>query len=200
MFDGIYRIKPVLDHLSTGLKACGILKVMKSFPELFLSLFVHTGEISNDDVCEALYSEDSGCVLDHLNRFVRELDKEGTFPPRDVNFSLQCTLICVFIDSYTVSFYSIKHSLYSHISKFHCVGLLAFVKHVTGIAVVKKRSIKVEVMDDPHGSISVHVCSNTIILPKGVFESTEESYQSFVQVMNVVMTGGSFSVYADYFP
>ena len=70
---------------------------------------------------------------------------------------------------------------------------MAFVKHVTGVVVVKKRSIKVEVMEDPHGSISVHVCSNTIILPKGVFEPTHDSYQSFVQVMTVVMTGGSYN-------
>ena len=33
---------------------------------------MHKGQISNNDVCEALYTEDSDVAVEHLFRFVRD--------------------------------------------------------------------------------------------------------------------------------
>lgn len=79
MADALYRRKPVLDSLAEGLKACGILKLMRNFPNCFVSLFVSTGELSNEEVCEALYSEPEtqDIAFQYLKSFVRSLDKEG---------------------------------------------------------------------------------------------------------------------------
>ena len=73
------------------------------------------------------------------------------------------------------------------------LGLLAFVKHVTGVGFVKKRSIKILLMQDPHGAITAHVCSNMMTLPEGVFSPTKESYDLFVDAMKAVISDTSFN-------
>ncbi len=81
MSDALYQRKPVFDSLAEGLKACGILKLMRNFPSCFVSLFVSTGDLSNDDVCQALYNnqpmEDQDIAIKHLTKFVKNLDQEG---------------------------------------------------------------------------------------------------------------------------
>lgn len=82
MASALYSIQPVLDHLSEGLKECGILKLMRMFPECFISLFVSTGDLSKEDVLEALCTDSDDNhdpVLDHLHTFVTNLDKKGDF-------------------------------------------------------------------------------------------------------------------------
>ena len=81
--DALYGIQPVLDSLSEGLKACGILKLLRSFPLCFIALFVNTGDITNDDVLDAVFADDddttivSDVSLKYLHNFLGSLHKEG---------------------------------------------------------------------------------------------------------------------------
>ena len=70
-------IKPLLDQLANGLQCCGVLKMMRNFPDLFIPFFVHTGDISCNDVCEAICSESTNVVVEHLFTSIREMDKDG---------------------------------------------------------------------------------------------------------------------------
>ncbi len=69
----------------------------------------------------------------------------------------------------------------------HFVGLRAFVRHVTGAEVLRKRSIRVEFMEGSSGCITVHTCANQITLPRGVFMDEEDSYKLFVSAMEAVV-------------
>ena len=64
---------------------------------------------------------------------------------------------------------------------------------MTGQLVAKRRSIKVTVVEDERGAITAHVCSNNITLPKGAFDSTQESYELFVAAMLAVIGCKSFN-------
>lgn len=46
-------------------------------------------------------------------------------------------------------------------------GLKAFLQHVSGSTVPRKRSIRVDFMEEPNGSITAHTCANVIVLPRG---------------------------------
>lgn len=56
-----------------------------------------------------------------------------------------------------------------------------------GMTTAKKRSIKADVMEDPHGEIVADVCAKTITLPKGVFLSSQQSFQLFSDTMKAVI-------------
>lgn len=66
-------------------------------------------------------------------------------------------------------------------------GLLDLLRHVTGMTTTRRRSIKVDLMKDPHGAIVAHVCANSISLPKDVFVSSEQSFQMFSDAMVAVI-------------
>ena len=52
---GLYKVAPLLDQLADGLRSVGLLQSMQSYPQLFAPLFINTGEITVDDVLQALY-------------------------------------------------------------------------------------------------------------------------------------------------
>ena len=64
--------------------------------------------------------------------------------------------------------------------------LKALVQHITGAIVPRKKSIKVDLMEDDYGTIVAVTCGNTIVLPQGVFTSTDESFQEFCMAMHAV--------------
>ena len=47
--EAIYRVKPLLEQIADGLKSCMVLRAIQDFPDLYLPLFVDTGEINLDD-------------------------------------------------------------------------------------------------------------------------------------------------------
>ncbi len=74
-YDSIGRISRMLDQFSTGLQAMGVLKVIRSFPNLFISLFVYTGCVSPEDVAKAIFvdkdmSDYEQQAMAHLHQFV----------------------------------------------------------------------------------------------------------------------------------
>ena len=54
---------------------------MKAFPDCFITLFVTTGDLTSEDVCEALYtnSDVTDIAVQYLHTFVQGLDKHGEF-------------------------------------------------------------------------------------------------------------------------
>ena len=70
-------------------------------------------------------------------------------------------------------------------------GLRALMRHITGSTVAKRNSVKVEFMSDEHGVIFASTCANLIILPRGVFVDTEESYATFKMAISAAITAGS---------
>ena len=61
-YEALYRIKPLLDDFAKGLENCSVLKCVRVFPELFLPLFVYTGNLSAD-VLEAICENESTAAL-----------------------------------------------------------------------------------------------------------------------------------------
>lgn len=55
----LYRLTPLLDHLIVGLKKCGILRAVQTFPNLYAPLFMYTGEVMVDDILEAVYIDET---------------------------------------------------------------------------------------------------------------------------------------------
>ena len=81
----LFRLTPLLDQLVMGLKKSGILRAVQTFPSLYASLFMYTGEVTVDDVLEAVYVDESetekepedDVTLAFLKRFIQESDKIG---------------------------------------------------------------------------------------------------------------------------
>ena len=48
----IAKRQKMLDQLAEGLNGLGLLSLIRAFPEVFLPLFVSTGDISSADVIE----------------------------------------------------------------------------------------------------------------------------------------------------
>ena len=64
------------------------------------------------------------------------------------------------------------------------IELQAFVMHVP-----VKKSIQMEfVGGDSIGAITAHTCSSQLMLPRGVFTDTEESYLSFAMTIKSVVS------------
>jgi len=70
--------------------------------------------------------------------------------------------------------------------------LKAFLIHVTGKVMVSKRSIQVDFMDDSP-AISVHTCSGLLVLPRGAFMDSVESFENFCTAMNAVISSSPLS-------
>ena len=61
-FDALYKRQVLLDQLKEGLKLIGALKLIQAFPKEMLPLFTFQGQLTADDVLEAIdvrVSEDS---------------------------------------------------------------------------------------------------------------------------------------------
>ena len=68
-------------QLADGLRSGGLLQSMQVYPQLFAPLFINTGELTVDDVLQALYVEVETelqsaeiIAIGFLQRFVRESD------------------------------------------------------------------------------------------------------------------------------
>ena len=80
-YEGLYKVAPLLDQLADGLRSGGLLQSMQSYPQLFAPLFINTGEITVDDVLQALYVDEETelqsselIAIGFLQRFVKESD------------------------------------------------------------------------------------------------------------------------------
>ena len=80
-YEGLYKVAPLLDQLADGLRSGGLLQSMQAYPQLFAPLFINTGELTVDDVLQALYVEEETelqsaeiIAIRFLQRFVRESD------------------------------------------------------------------------------------------------------------------------------
>lgn len=76
--------------------------------------------------------------------------------------------------------------LYSILFFFFDTDLKALVQHISGVAVPRKKSIKIELMEDYYGVIVAATCGDTIALPQGVFAATDDSIQEFCMAMHAV--------------
>jgi len=55
--DALYRRSILLDQFSHGLKEVGLLQLLKAFPNKMSKLFIYSGDLSPEDVSEAVYVE-----------------------------------------------------------------------------------------------------------------------------------------------
>lgn len=106
--EALYRITPLLDQISQGLKKGGILRCIQMFPYEYAPLLVYTGELSATDVLEAIYVDDEetevqegdNITLAFLRRFVHDCDGDGKFDTYSVvNYLMPCHLHCVYLPS-----------------------------------------------------------------------------------------------------
>ena len=72
----------LLDQFCYGLQSLGVLKAIRSYPHLFLPLFVFTGNVSPADVVEAVrvekdLSEDEERVMKYLHMYLGEASVQG---------------------------------------------------------------------------------------------------------------------------
>ena len=79
-YEAVYRIKPLLDQISEGLKSCNVLNAVQAFPELFLPLFVDTGGLSSEDVLAAVLvnTESDDPVIGHFKKYFGDCNGQGT--------------------------------------------------------------------------------------------------------------------------
>ena len=80
----VYKISKLLDQLCDGMKTLPVLRLLRAFPDLFLSLFTYTGRICSADVLEAIYVHDDthlvhtdALVLSFLKQYIQESDDNG---------------------------------------------------------------------------------------------------------------------------
>ena len=80
-FDAIGKISNLLDQLSSGLHALGVLPVVRAFPELFVPLFTYTAAISPEEVVDTLYlsddEEEDEVALLLLKRWIANASEES---------------------------------------------------------------------------------------------------------------------------
>jgi len=85
MHAALYRITPLLQQISAGLKSNGLLRAIESFPDVYAPLFVYMGEVSVKDVLKAIYIDfelttvgpQDEHTLSLLKCFIAEADSEG---------------------------------------------------------------------------------------------------------------------------
>lgn len=81
-YEGLYKVAPFLDQIATGLRSGGLLQSIQSYPLLFAPLFMNTGEVTVDDVLQAIYVDEDETemrppehiAIGFLQRFVTESD------------------------------------------------------------------------------------------------------------------------------
>jgi len=82
-FESIGRIAKLLDQLSDGLKNLGILRIIRTFPNIFVHLFTCTKVVSATDVLDTLkisanHNLNDSITISYLRRFISEAPEEGT--------------------------------------------------------------------------------------------------------------------------
>ena len=91
-YGALYRITPLLQQISAGLKKNGLMRAIQNFPDLYAPLFIYIGEVSAEDVLNAIYIDSEittvGPQDEHtlslLKRFITEADSEGKYIPYTV--------------------------------------------------------------------------------------------------------------------
>ena len=84
--EALYKVAKLLDQFCDGMKKVGpVLEVIRSFPELFVSLFTHTGIVDAVDVVNALkinsemLTSGESLVVEFLKRYIRGCDQKGSY-------------------------------------------------------------------------------------------------------------------------
>ena len=78
--EALYKVSPLLDQFKQGLKKVDMLRLVQAFPDLYIALFTFSGDVSAEDMAEALYVDEAETepeqgdqlVLQFLHRYVRE--------------------------------------------------------------------------------------------------------------------------------
>ncbi len=81
-YDSITRISRMLDQFADGLQTMGLLKLIRSFPDVFLPLFVYTGNVSPVEVADAIFvdrdlSADQQKAMAHLHQYIGKASQKG---------------------------------------------------------------------------------------------------------------------------
>ena len=81
-YDSLYRRSPLLDQFSEGVKEMGLMALIKAFPTEMSPFFNATGELSVEEVLEALWVENEADMsaadkfIVHLfQRYIKMLDE-----------------------------------------------------------------------------------------------------------------------------
>ena len=69
--DALYRRSSLLNQFRLGLKEVGALQLVEAFPDLMSKLFVYTGDLSAEEVLEAVYADENTMTGD--DKFVFSL-------------------------------------------------------------------------------------------------------------------------------
>ncbi len=79
--ESLYKVSTLLDQFKEGLNKMGVLPVIEKFPELFVSMFTFTGDVSCEDVLAALYVDPEEGIDDILlsltHKYIKSLSKDG---------------------------------------------------------------------------------------------------------------------------
>ena len=79
-YEGLYRLTKMMDLFSDGLKSNGVLKLVRAFPEQFVSLFTYTGlsaEDVLDTVCSVRCTPGDEVVLSFFKQYIRSCTEYG---------------------------------------------------------------------------------------------------------------------------
>ena len=83
-YDALYRRSVLLDQFKQGLEEVGILRLITQFPNEMSSLFTFTGDLTNEEVIDAVYvvddvvlSDDDSAVMSLFVRFIQTLNSSG---------------------------------------------------------------------------------------------------------------------------
>ena len=82
--ESLFKVSKLLDQFKDGLKSVNVLSLIQSFPQPILQCFTFTGEVSIDDVLDALYVDDNDELTDattlaYLHSYIRSLLAKGRF-------------------------------------------------------------------------------------------------------------------------
>ena len=79
-YEGLYRLTKMMGLFSDGLKCNGVLKLVRGFPEQFVSLFTYTGlsaEDVLDSVCSVRCAPRDEVMLSFFQQYIRSCTEYG---------------------------------------------------------------------------------------------------------------------------
>ena len=80
-YEALFKVSNLLDQFREGLKRMDVLSVIQCFPQLFVNLFTFTGQVSSDDVLEAIFVGDYDVTDEILKgllfKYIKNLSEEG---------------------------------------------------------------------------------------------------------------------------
>ena len=81
--EAIYRLSKLLDQLCSGMEKSPVLRLIRAFPEIFSALLTYTGNVSVEEVQEAVYvcndemcSEDK-VIMKFLRLYINQCSTKG---------------------------------------------------------------------------------------------------------------------------